>query len=97
MFKAERAEITTIRLEMARITRKEQLEERRLQPWLQWNQSLTHSEIASLLHDKSYHWKRNQFNGENKGGERKRKAELQEYEAKEVLEEARVTLDALKR
>ncbi|MFL6475265.1 MAG: hypothetical protein ACJ701_09695 [Nitrososphaera sp.] len=34
MFKAERAEVTTIRLEMARITRKEQLEERRLQAWL---------------------------------------------------------------
>ena len=34
MFKAERAEVTTIRLEMARITPKEQLEGRRLQAWL---------------------------------------------------------------
>jgi hypothetical protein len=83
---------------MARITRKEQIEERRQQAWLNWNQGLNHSEIAVLLK-----YPRRTISNDialmkqRREQERRRKAELQEHEAKEVLEEARVTLNALKK
>src|SRR5688572_1929828 len=84
---------------MARISKLEQLEERRTRVWELYNQGFTHTEIANnhlhyprrtISNDVNFMKKKREI-------ERRRMAELQQHQALEILEQEAVTMRILKR